>query len=373
MLITDPEQLIRLRTLLARSRAFDTDITLRALFVDPRILPWRESIVAAPAVAERVNQLIDLLLDREHRDLHQNALLLFLHVLGESLPSADKLRYEILAFAAEFTSPITAPASYTRLSSPPTASTIDREEAIALFQQILAPSSPARILRLSGTEKMGKSHLMRLYRHIAQDDYHALCALVDVRAATLNYSDILHQFSQQLGIPLPVYQSARDDLSRRLEKNAGSLTQFLNKLSSVTRDDESTRHTRHRLTAAFVQDLRALSPSLTIVLLLDSLDQAGLDIQNWIIDDLLTALCPLEHTRVVLAGRQLPPSSGAWLDLCCSHELQPVAPAHYRHYCDTIGIPLAEDQLELLHCVLDGKPGQLVDMTPKLLTLRGAQ
>jgi hypothetical protein len=95
--------------------------------------------------------------------------------------------------------------------------------------------------------------------------------------------------------------------------------------------------------------------------------------QAWVTNNLLTALYPLDHVRVVLAGRRLPETPTTVQDVCCSYELQAVAPDHYRHYCNTIGVALADRELALLYEMGDGNPGFLVEMTPKLLAWGGAR
>lgn len=357
----------KIRKTLIRCPQFQTHARLRALFINELIAPWRDEVQDAQSPSERVDLLVALLLDRKDTQ-GKSALVLFLRVLGEAQPQGDALHDEVLALVAELKTPLPSVPRLRPSTQPQSISMIDREDAVTLFRQMLEPTPHVRVLRLIGSENMGKSHLLRVFREIAIKDHHALCPLVDMRATTLSYSDILHTCSQQLSIPMPNYQAAQDELTRQWEKNTGTLSQLLSKFSGGEKTAETSRHERHRLTAAFVQDLRALPASMAIVLLFDTVEQASTDIQTWVTNDLLAALYPLTHVRVVLAGRQLPAISTTWQDICHPYELQPVKPYHYRHYCETLGLTLNDGELNLIYQMWDGSPGLLVSMTPKLLS-----
>ncbi len=371
------EFLQKTRAILRRCQQFQSDARLRAIFVDPRIKPWREQIQEAANLGERIDFLLDLLLECQN-DQGESVFVLFLRVLGEAQPLGDSLHRDVLALAAEMEAerPTMARMAVSEsISSPPVQpsvpTTIDREEAMSLFVQMMQPASPARILYLVGTAKMGKSHLLHTYRSQATSQHRALCALVDVRTETLSYSDILHQCCQQLRIPMPTYQAARDDLTRQHERNARGLN-LLNIFTQRAQEGtRSQRHERHRLTEAFVKDLDALPDALPILLLFDSVEQAQENTRAWIIDDFLTALSPLAHVRVVLAGREHPDCPTTWRDMCIIHDLLPVALHHYEAYCASIGVPLDPERLAQLHRALKGSPGGLIEIQSILLAVGG--
>ncbi len=91
----------RLREALTRHPALADDRTLRAVFVDERLAPWRDHAPeATPNRAARVDALIAALCDQT--DTHgQNALALFLHTLADQTESANALHAELAELAAE--------------------------------------------------------------------------------------------------------------------------------------------------------------------------------------------------------------------------------------------------------------------------------
>lgn len=104
MLQLSPGQLIRLRALLVRSRVFDSDATLHAVFVDPRITPWCNHISDnTPNRAARVDALIDALHNQANTS-DENALLLFLQVLLDQqyIPQNTADHRDLTAFLDEF-------------------------------------------------------------------------------------------------------------------------------------------------------------------------------------------------------------------------------------------------------------------------------
>ncbi len=95
-----PDLARRLRDTLTRCGPFDSDRSLRAVFTDARLYPWRDSVPEADSRAERVNALIAALLER--RDIHGNpALALFVEVLAESVPAGDACHRDLATLAAE--------------------------------------------------------------------------------------------------------------------------------------------------------------------------------------------------------------------------------------------------------------------------------
>ncbi len=78
----------RLRTALIRSEKFESNRSLKALFVDGRIITWRSGLRQPDSTEDRVMQVIDYLHQR-FNSRGENALVLFLHVLKEQLPPED--------------------------------------------------------------------------------------------------------------------------------------------------------------------------------------------------------------------------------------------------------------------------------------------
>ena len=94
-----PELSQRLRDTLVRCSALESDRAMRAIFVDVRLAPWRDHVPEnAPNRAARVALLVAALADQTsaHGD---NALVLLLDVLAESLSPDNALHNELLALA----------------------------------------------------------------------------------------------------------------------------------------------------------------------------------------------------------------------------------------------------------------------------------
>ena len=95
-----PDLARRLHETLNRCGPFDSDRSLRAVFTDARIHPWRDSVPEAKSLAACVNAIIAALLKK--RDIHGNpALALFVEVLAEQVSPADACHQDLVNLAAE--------------------------------------------------------------------------------------------------------------------------------------------------------------------------------------------------------------------------------------------------------------------------------
>ncbi|MDT8307740.1 MAG: hypothetical protein RRC07_17530, partial [Anaerolineae bacterium] len=88
-----------MRETLLRCAPAGTDAGLRALFVDPRLRPWRHLLPEGDSPADRVDGLIVLLHDRRD-DQGENALAVFLEVAAAQLSPEDACQQELLALVA---------------------------------------------------------------------------------------------------------------------------------------------------------------------------------------------------------------------------------------------------------------------------------
>src|SRR5262245_21174776 len=80
--------LTSLRNTLADCDPFETNRSLRNLFADVRLVPWRNSVPQANGISERVDNVVSYLHDKKHRD-GSNALVSLLLVLAEATPPGD--------------------------------------------------------------------------------------------------------------------------------------------------------------------------------------------------------------------------------------------------------------------------------------------
>lgn len=90
----------RLQTALLRCGPFDSDRTLRPLFVDARLSAWRDLLPEAGSRVTRVQAVIDELCQREN-SAGENALALLLRVIAENTPPGDACRGQLAALAQE--------------------------------------------------------------------------------------------------------------------------------------------------------------------------------------------------------------------------------------------------------------------------------
>ncbi|MDT8305881.1 MAG: hypothetical protein RRC07_08095 [Anaerolineae bacterium] len=91
----------RLRTTLLTCWSYDNDYQAMALFLDPRLSPWRHGIPQAGSKAGFVDALIGYLHDKRHTAMNRSALVLLLEVLGEQIDPGDRCAQEVQALAGE--------------------------------------------------------------------------------------------------------------------------------------------------------------------------------------------------------------------------------------------------------------------------------
>ncbi len=102
----------RLRAAILRCGPFDSDSSLRAVFIDARIAAWREEIPDnTPSRGRRVAAFIESLLNQSDNN-GNNALALVLHVLADRTPPGDSCHRELAEVAnAVQNAAITVPGS----------------------------------------------------------------------------------------------------------------------------------------------------------------------------------------------------------------------------------------------------------------------
>jgi hypothetical protein len=248
--------------------------------------------------------------------------------------------------------------------------TIDRLDAIELFNQLMQQNSPCRVLLLSGQAKMGKSHLIaRVFPSLARETYQRRCAVLDLRNPAQTIPDFLHAACTLLGDPseFPAYYTAHREWLNRPQVEVKGLRAVLASVAVRAGDegDESRKWVRH-LTAEFATDLGRLADA-PLVLLFDALDAANESTRDWLINTLLVQLVPLAHVRVVVAGRWVPEPLVSYAAACDSYELPPVeAEEEYIVYCHQVGAHLPEQSIRDIAFLCEYKPGFFVDfVTPR--------
>jgi hypothetical protein len=79
----------QLRHTLLTCWSYESDYQIDAVFLDPRLSPWRHGIPQAGSKAATVDALISYLHDKQHASSGRNALVLLLEVLGEQIDPGD--------------------------------------------------------------------------------------------------------------------------------------------------------------------------------------------------------------------------------------------------------------------------------------------
>ena len=73
---------------------------------------------------------------------------------------------------------------------------IDRKPAVNHFVNMLDGTLHKRVLRITGSEKMGKSRLLREYYYISREQWRAQCTLSDLRSKLQSFDDTLFVTTQ---------------------------------------------------------------------------------------------------------------------------------------------------------------------------------
>jgi hypothetical protein len=245
--------------------------------------------------------------------------------------------------------------------------TINGEEILALFHELMQPDSDQRVLRLMGQAKLGKSHLLtKVFPTLARQEQ-AACrhAILDLRSQAQGVPDVLHSACGQLGDEsfggyLTEYKTWRD--RPRIETRG--LQALLSKISiSAHGEADEIRRVIPDLTLAFVNDLRN-RPQQPVLLLFDAVDNAAEPIRDWLMDSLLVQLAPLPHVRCVAAGRTLPDAAGGYAAVCEHYELQPVKEDEaYIRFCQLYGIVMVEQSIRDFARGCGYAPGLFAELT----------
>lgn len=252
--------------------------------------------------------------------------------------------------------------------------TIDSDEVIGLFRQLMDTSNTARVLYIAGKTKLGKSHLLtKVFPVLARQDYQARHAIIDLRNPMCTISDILSLTSNQLDSKRST--NYQDAYQIWLNKPKVEMKDVFLLLSSLTvsakpvHDDLQQRD--HHLTIEFIKDLEAYDDQL-LLLLVDHIDHAAEKIQSWLINTFLVRISRLKHIRAVIAGRSIPEPHGTYAASCLHSQLHPVTDEDaYINYCRRLNVTLVEQSVRDIARMLDYQPGMFVDyVLPKFWQLR---
>ncbi|MHC5829018.1 MAG: hypothetical protein ACYT04_77205, partial [Nostoc sp.] len=80
---------------------FESDRSLRAIFIYEPLRPWHSSLPQAQSLTSRVDNLIAFLSDKHRSDTKENALVLFVRLLSEQIDEADERHQRLTDLALE--------------------------------------------------------------------------------------------------------------------------------------------------------------------------------------------------------------------------------------------------------------------------------
>jgi 8-oxo-dGTP pyrophosphatase MutT (NUDIX family) len=95
-----PDMKNRLKAVLLSCDKFQSSRQLQTVFSDNRLIPWKFSVPEGQTVSERIDNTVDWLIGRYHRN-GENALVVFLKVLGESIHYNDANYQKLIDLADE--------------------------------------------------------------------------------------------------------------------------------------------------------------------------------------------------------------------------------------------------------------------------------
>lgn len=250
-------------------------------------------------------------------------------------------------------------------SLPATPLTINRQEAIVLFDRLVQPDSPHRALHLLGDAQMGKTHLMsQIFPQRASDLHRLLCTTLSLHSQT-NVADILYNLVSRLAEAGPFVNFERayqQWVTRPVHEARDNQELFAQINTSAQKTEDEGRKFEPMLTTQFVADLRLLA-NRPLLLLFDALDNAPEPIRAWLFHTLLGHLATLPHMRVVVAGRNLPDPTGDYAASCRVYRLQPVRDeTEYINYCRQVKAALVEQSIRDFARAVDYRPGQFVGL-----------
>lgn len=242
--------------------------------------------------------------------------------------------------------------------------TIDTDDIIRVFRQLLEGDSTKQVLYIIGETKLGKSHLLtKVFPLLAQQEYQTRHAVIDLRYPMHTIPDILSLTSSQFdGKHCTYYQNAYQAWMNQPKVKLENVFLFLSTLTLSTKQEHDDLHkNEHYLTTQFIKDLETYNDR-PLLLLIDHIDNALEKIQLWLINTFLVQASLLKHIRVVIAGRSIPEPHGRYVASCIRYQLHPVTEEEaYIAYCHRLNVTLVEQSVRDIARLMDYRPGMFVD------------
>lgn len=219
--------------------------------------------------------------------------------------------------------------------------TINSQDTIKYFHQLMSTESQYRIMLVEGGEKLGKSHLItKVFPSICTQDYKFYYALVDLRSKPQSTPDILKQIATQLKHDLP-FDRFNDAYKNWLNKdkiNIEDVKILFSKVDLNINPNSNRVSWEVYLTEELITDIEMHSKA-NVLFLFDQLENANKSTKRWLRETLLVQLKPLNNIRTVISGRSLLPMLHTYNLICIPHKLKQVRnEIEYIEWCRRIGI-----------------------------------
>jgi hypothetical protein len=159
----------RVQSALLRCGPFDSDRTLRPLFVDARLSAWRDLLPEAGSRVERAQAVIDALSQRAN-PAGDNALALLLRVLAENTQPGDACQGQLMALAQEVAAVarVDAAAGAVSPAQPSAGSTVFNQQGQRVGTQInvagdyYAPPTPPAMTIIGDGNVVGNNNVVQV-------------------------------------------------------------------------------------------------------------------------------------------------------------------------------------------------------------------
>lgn len=253
---------------------------------------------------------------------------------------------------------------------------VDRDEELSIFRRLLSGDHPGHIFIIQAGQGMGKTALMREF--YSQSEQYPR-ALVDLRPIDYTPAEVLSELSAGLETTVKgrggvaAFQQYHEQRARLLQPGDINTQDSRPSKVNLTASWDMRRAEQAALqiiTDAFFSDLDALLEEYPrIVLMIDTLEKANIEVVQWVSGLFLNRIRGRHGIAVVLAGRTMPdlgPVSAAW-------QLKPLDLPDVREYLNRVELSLSDEEINVLYALTEGIPLDLRMGVTRLFLLKGAR
>jgi hypothetical protein len=178
------------------------------------------------------------------------------------------------------------------------------------LRALAAPDCPVRAAFLEGDAHYGKTFLLEILQ--SEVSIRVLLIALDKRRAVPTPLELLAQIVTQLGRQyFTTFNREMVAQQRPIHANVSNISvegSYVNVQANAQENEDDRLVTAIQVTAAFLDDLRLLPTTLRpLILAFDGYDSSMVLIDRWFDTVLVRGLCDIEHVRLIVCGRQVPP------------------------------------------------------------------